>query len=66
MKALRTPDDRFVGLPDFPFAPHYVEVDDGEGTRRLTEFEIVMFVILLPVIWPPTEPSSAPLPIITE
>jgi cytochrome P450 len=23
------------------------EVDDGEGTRRLTEFEIVMFVILL-------------------
>ena len=33
MKALRTPDDRFAGLPDFPFAPHYVEVDDGEGGR---------------------------------
>src|SRR5258708_57028 len=31
MKALRTPDDRFNGLPEFPFAPHYVEVDDGEG-----------------------------------
>jgi haloalkane dehalogenase len=29
--ALRTPDDRFTDLPDFPFAPHYVEVDDGEG-----------------------------------
>jgi haloalkane dehalogenase len=23
---LRTPDDRFVGLPAFPFAPHYVDV----------------------------------------
>jgi haloalkane dehalogenase len=33
---LRTPDDRFVGLPDFAFAPHYVEVpsgDDGEPLR---------------------------------
>ena len=26
MKALRTPDDRFVDLPDFPFEPHYVTV----------------------------------------
>src|SRR4030095_14854690 len=24
-------DDRFADLPDFPFAPHYVEIDDGEG-----------------------------------
>ena len=31
MEALRTPDDRFAALADFPFAPHYVEVDDGEG-----------------------------------
>jgi haloalkane dehalogenase len=31
MNALRTPDDRFSALPDFPFAPHYVEVDDDEG-----------------------------------
>ncbi|MHB1138337.1 MAG: haloalkane dehalogenase [Microthrixaceae bacterium] len=31
MKALRTPDDRFVDLPDYPFAPNYVEIDDGEG-----------------------------------
>jgi len=23
---LRTPDDRFAGLPDYPFAPHYAEV----------------------------------------
>jgi len=28
---LRTPDERFADLPDFPFAPHYVEVPDGEG-----------------------------------
>lgn len=31
MDVLRTPDDRFTGLPDFPFAPHYVEVDSGAG-----------------------------------
>ena len=28
MAALRTPDARFAGLPDYPFEPHYVEVDD--------------------------------------
>ena len=33
MQTVRTPDDRFVDLPDFPFAPHYVEIDDGEGGR---------------------------------
>ncbi len=31
MQTVRTPDERFNDLPDFPFAPHYVEVDDGEG-----------------------------------
>ena len=31
MQFVRTPDEAFEGLPDFPFAPHYVEVDDGEG-----------------------------------
>ncbi|WP_171174813.1 haloalkane dehalogenase [Ruegeria sp. HKCCD8929] len=31
MKALRTPDDRFEGLRDYPFAPNYLEVDDAEG-----------------------------------
>ncbi|MCI0487385.1 MAG: haloalkane dehalogenase [Blastocatellia bacterium] len=37
---LRTPDDRFLNLPEFPYAPHYVEVegkrmhyvDEGEGS----------------------------------
>lgn len=31
MQTLRTPDEAFAGLPDFPFDPRYVEVDDGEG-----------------------------------
>jgi haloalkane dehalogenase len=38
--AFRTPDERFEGLPDFPFAPHYREldglrlahVDEGQGS----------------------------------
>lgn len=36
MQTVRTPDERFANLPDFPFAAHYVEIDDGEGgTLRL-------------------------------
>ena len=31
MKALRTPDDRFEGLPGYDFQPLYVEVPDGDG-----------------------------------
>lgn len=27
MEILRTPDERFTDLPDYPFTPHYVEVD---------------------------------------
>ncbi len=37
MKALRTPDERFVGLPDFPYAPHYVELDGGLRMHYLDE-----------------------------
>ena len=33
MQTLRTPDHRFVDLPDYPFEPHYVEIDDGDGGR---------------------------------
>ncbi|TQN35734.1 haloalkane dehalogenase [Blastococcus colisei] len=29
MEVLRTPDERFTGLPDFPYEPRYVEVDGG-------------------------------------
>ena len=31
MKTLRTPDERFTGLPGFDFAPNYVEIADSEG-----------------------------------
>ena len=27
---LRTPDERFAALTDFPFAPHYIEIDDPD------------------------------------
>ncbi|MFP6664575.1 MAG: haloalkane dehalogenase [Deltaproteobacteria bacterium] len=33
MHCLRTPDERFENLPGYSFAPHYTEVDDGEGGR---------------------------------
>ncbi|MCZ2837688.1 haloalkane dehalogenase [Modestobacter sp. VKM Ac-2985] len=33
MDALRTPEDRFADLPEFPYQPRYVEVDDGDGGR---------------------------------
>ena len=32
MKVLRTPDERFEGLDGYDFAPHYAEVDAGDGT----------------------------------
>ena len=32
MKILRTPDDRFTDLPDFPWAASYVDVDSGDGS----------------------------------
>ena len=31
MKSLRTPDERFKNLKDFPYKPNYIEVPDGEG-----------------------------------
>ena len=33
MDVLRTPDERFANLHDFPFQPHYVEVDSGVGGK---------------------------------
>jgi haloalkane dehalogenase len=36
MKVLRTPDECFEGLPDFPYGPHYLQVPDGEdGLLRI-------------------------------
>jgi len=31
MQSLRTPDERFAELPEFPYPAKYCEVDDGEG-----------------------------------
>ncbi len=35
MKILRTPDERFANLPGYPFAPHYVDVGQGETRLRM-------------------------------
>lgn len=32
MNALRTPDERFGALPDYPFAPNYLDVPSGDST----------------------------------
>jgi haloalkane dehalogenase len=31
MQTLRTPDDRFDAVPDFPYPPRYCELSDGDG-----------------------------------
>lgn len=31
MDVVRTPDERFASLSDFPFSPHYLEVESGDG-----------------------------------
>ncbi|MCE9523726.1 MAG: haloalkane dehalogenase [Alphaproteobacteria bacterium] len=33
MKMLRTPDARFQALPDYAFAPHYLNIRDADGTE---------------------------------
>jgi haloalkane dehalogenase len=33
MHVLRTPDERFADLADYPFEPHYLTVTDTDGTR---------------------------------
>ena len=36
MTVLRTPDERFAGLPDFDFSPRYAEIDGGSlGPLRM-------------------------------
>ena len=40
MRILRTPEERFAGLPDFPYEPRYAEVADGDGgTLRMAYVE---------------------------
>ena len=33
MDIVRTPEERFENLPDYPFAPNYRDVDDGQGVK---------------------------------
>ena len=35
MQTLRTPDDRFADLPDFAYAPHYVDITDDIDATAL-------------------------------
>ena len=35
MQVLRTPDDRFAAIPDYPFAPHYAQVTDRATQQAL-------------------------------
>lgn len=32
MQVLRTPDEAFAAIPDYPFAPHYATIIDADGT----------------------------------
>src|SRR5690349_1884833 len=38
MKLLRTPDERFAGLADWPYAPQYATVLDPGGTQLRLHF----------------------------
>ena len=38
METLRTPDERFADLPDYPFAPNYVDISDQDGGTLRVHF----------------------------
>jgi haloalkane dehalogenase len=38
MEVLRTPDERFAGLVDFDFTPHFREVTGPDGTPLRMHF----------------------------
>src|SRR5689334_20740737 len=38
MEIVRTPDERFAGLPDFPYEPGYVTFDDDDGGQLRVAF----------------------------
>ncbi|MBN8606215.1 MAG: haloalkane dehalogenase [Caulobacterales bacterium] len=40
MQVLRTPDERFANLPDFPYTPHYTDIRDASGaTLRIATID---------------------------
>ena len=40
MKVLRTPDEQFAGLPEYPFAPNYATITAGPGDLAGTELRL--------------------------
>jgi haloalkane dehalogenase len=54
---LRTPDERFADLPDFPFEPHYAQIDDGEGGSLRVHYLDVGPADAAPVLLMHGEPS---------
>ena len=47
MHSIRTPEERFQNLPDYPFAPNYLEIQDGLRLHYLDEGEKSGKVVLL-------------------
>ncbi len=47
MRVLHTPESRFAGLPDYPFAPNYVEVEPGVRMHYVDEGPKDARVVLL-------------------
>ena len=47
MEVLRTPDERFAALPEFPYEPRYVEVDGGLRVAYVDEGPADGAVVLL-------------------
>jgi len=41
MELLRTPEDRFVDLPDFPWQPAYIEVPAGPGDETAVRVAVI-------------------------
>lgn len=44
--AFRTPDERFDSLPDYPFSPHYLELESGERLHYVDEGKGKPFLLL--------------------
>jgi haloalkane dehalogenase len=44
---LRTPEDRFAGLPDYPFEPHYTTLSDGIRLHHVDEGPADAEVVLM-------------------
>jgi haloalkane dehalogenase len=50
MPVIRTPEERFKNLPDFPFQPHYVEVN-GLRIHYIDEGEVILCLHGEPSWW---------------